>query len=487
MFDSDFGSGTGSDSSRWPFSQTLSAVLLLCISSLSRTFCDTPLLQILELNVCRTYYRANEPTVVGPDGWVPEEVCKIPQVQSRLSSLIGWNGFCVAVVGLLTAFPYAYLGERIDRRLIVLANLIGWIGSMVWIMAVCYFYNTFPVQAIWGASVFTLLGGSESVMLSMVNAILAESVPAASLSKTFFTVSALRLISHAATQSFAAHLMSSSLALPVAIGFALYPFSFPWLILLREPRYAKLRYDAICQDAAVDPLLGPSSSPPSSPFPSIDDGKQAALASPGILATLMLFFLNTLGHSISVTLPQHASLHFSWSLAKINYLLSLVRLFGGGTLLCLSLLTQYLSSRCPPARLNLSIAWASLGVTVLGVVGMGAAESRAALVMGMGLYMLGFGFPDAVKAWVSENREELTKFYVVITVAESVGGVVGGPLWSELWAGGVERGVEGKVFWCGAGVFMAMGLLMAGIVLGDRGGGEEDEERRRRGVGTHND
>lgn len=55
---------------------------------------DTPALRLLEDNICRNYYREHDPTAIGFGDSVPEERCKIVQVQSELSHISGlWTMF----------------------------------------------------------------------------------------------------------------------------------------------------------------------------------------------------------------------------------------------------------------------------------------------------------------------------------------------------------------------------------------------------------
>jgi hypothetical protein len=49
-----------------------------------------PTTRLLELGICREYYRAADPSVIGPGGDVPELLCKVGEVQSRLAEVNGW-------------------------------------------------------------------------------------------------------------------------------------------------------------------------------------------------------------------------------------------------------------------------------------------------------------------------------------------------------------------------------------------------------------
>ena len=72
---------------------------LLVVISLSQTLCKTPLLRIIELNICRSYYQTYRPDVIHPDGFVDEKWCKIMPVQQQLASINGYNIFFTALMG----------------------------------------------------------------------------------------------------------------------------------------------------------------------------------------------------------------------------------------------------------------------------------------------------------------------------------------------------------------------------------------------------
>ena len=63
--------------------------LLLSIISLAIRLLNLPLNRVIELRYCKEYYQQHDPSVIGPDGSVPEEFCKIKEVQKKLAWLEG--------------------------------------------------------------------------------------------------------------------------------------------------------------------------------------------------------------------------------------------------------------------------------------------------------------------------------------------------------------------------------------------------------------
>jgi hypothetical protein len=73
--------------------------LVLLFTSLGTTITEVPVLRLFELSVCRTYYAAHNPALIGAYGDVSESLCKIPEVQAALANLMGWGGFFMAAAG----------------------------------------------------------------------------------------------------------------------------------------------------------------------------------------------------------------------------------------------------------------------------------------------------------------------------------------------------------------------------------------------------
>lgn len=57
---------------------------------------NIPLNRVFELAICRSYYAEHDPSVIGPRGDVPEEMCKEKPIQQKLAFLsrppraLGW-------------------------------------------------------------------------------------------------------------------------------------------------------------------------------------------------------------------------------------------------------------------------------------------------------------------------------------------------------------------------------------------------------------
>jgi len=81
---------------------------------MSVSLSNTPLLRLLESNVCGNYYRVHNPSLIAVDGSVPEAQCKEPGVQSIISDLNGSASVLALVPGTCALSRHCCFTELID-------------------------------------------------------------------------------------------------------------------------------------------------------------------------------------------------------------------------------------------------------------------------------------------------------------------------------------------------------------------------------------
>ena len=98
---------------------------------------EPPQTRIFEANLCLKHYREKDPSVIKRDGTIPEELCKVDEVQQRLAGIFGWQEMFNAIPGLLLAVPFGTLADRIGRKWIFTASLVGIVLSFAWTLLIC--------------------------------------------------------------------------------------------------------------------------------------------------------------------------------------------------------------------------------------------------------------------------------------------------------------------------------------------------------------
>lgn len=78
---------------------TLFAMILLV--EVGFAFLEGPMVRIFEAIACRQYYGVVDPSKIGANGQVPEELCKIPDIQSELAAVKGYHVFFDGLMSML--------------------------------------------------------------------------------------------------------------------------------------------------------------------------------------------------------------------------------------------------------------------------------------------------------------------------------------------------------------------------------------------------
>jgi hypothetical protein len=92
-----------------------------------------PLARVLEDIICRKYYESSAPLGTHIAEPIPEQDCKMPQVQGPLAMLRGWDAAFACIPGLLLAVPYGYIADRYGRKLVLVMGLLGVTLGLGWV------------------------------------------------------------------------------------------------------------------------------------------------------------------------------------------------------------------------------------------------------------------------------------------------------------------------------------------------------------------
>ncbi|XWX01587.1 hypothetical protein V2A60_009615 [Cordyceps javanica] len=152
-------------------------VLFLVVTDVPSFMGEGPMLRMLELGACREYYTAHEPDKIDGHGNVPERLCKVADIQSRVAHIRGLLSFMEAVPGLVLAVPYGIIADTYGRTLVIGLCLVGFLIRDTWIFVCLYFHRLFPLNAVYFAPSTAIIGGGSTVTSPMLFAIVAASTP----------------------------------------------------------------------------------------------------------------------------------------------------------------------------------------------------------------------------------------------------------------------------------------------------------------------
>lgn len=118
----------------WPWTHVIGLVLSIAIiSDFSESMFTAPRIRLYESVICAEFFSRADPSLVGPDGNVPERLCKVVPVQEELATLLGWQSFIDSIPAILLPIPFGYLADKYGRKWIMTLGLVGFTLAYAWI------------------------------------------------------------------------------------------------------------------------------------------------------------------------------------------------------------------------------------------------------------------------------------------------------------------------------------------------------------------
>lgn len=110
----------------WPWINVVAlCIALAVIGDISEYFVLAPRVRVYESILCTDYYLRENPSLVGDDGSVPEQFCKVDYVQGQIAMIQGWNLFFQSIPAILLPIPYGYLADKYGRKWFMALSLFG--------------------------------------------------------------------------------------------------------------------------------------------------------------------------------------------------------------------------------------------------------------------------------------------------------------------------------------------------------------------------
>ncbi|KAK3937026.1 major facilitator superfamily domain-containing protein [Diplogelasinospora grovesii] len=479
---------------------------LLVLVNLSWSLYQLPLNRVIERRLCAEYYLSHDPRVIGGDGSVPEELCKVDEIQQGLGKLQGGMETAWIVGDFIMTIPLVSLVDLYGRRAVLWLNLIPRIALLFWTFCVGYFHDSLPTNSILVAPLFSVLGG-DCVFNSIVYALVASLTDDYVQRATYFgqmnaisSIFAFQLGPALASAS-----MSVLLWLPFWIGIVLLLLAIPTISLL--PWELGPGVDTHYEER--DPLLWSSrrTAKRNRPlrhkislkrvmFERVYNIREILTTHPRNFALLLCgFLLTSLASSDTKLLPQYISKRYEWRFANVGYLLSGKAVFN---FILLTVIIPAILKRLRPKHLspdddetpfvgrqpqyvkedaaNFKYANVCLVFSVLGATAIGLAGSINLLVPSLLLYALGIALPMFTYSLLkspavspSTDDETETQIFSIVMLVKTVGLLLGAPLMAALWVQGIGVGgaALGLPFFVSAGCYLLAIVVFAGIKLYD--------------------
>ncbi|KAG0645285.1 MFS efflux pump [Hyphodiscus hymeniophilus] len=413
-----------------------------------------PWMRIQEDIVCRAYYKRTFPhEFENPHDPIPEDRCKVADVQGKLAKLRGWDQTFSCLPSIITAVPYGVMADKYGRKIVMFLSLLGIIMSLVWQVNIAYFSQYIPIEWYWAGNVFLFIGGGSAVVKSMCFTILAD--VASEESPLFFGFNAVYLIGGVFAVPASWYLMKQGVnpfvPMTVSIGF----ITLGLLVVVFIP-------ETLNRTQVPDPAEGMSSSD----IDSEDEGGLLSaskkptfisvmvrkveevrfiFASPMLLALTITFLVQSM-HAVSMQLLfQFASERFHWSLADSSFLIPLSSIANFFILVVAfpaiySLLTSQFGLSA--AAKDLIVSRGSVFFSIFGALFIAVSPIPSLLIIAIIIYSFGNGFTSSARSLITSlvRPDQVSRLYAVLATLDVIGTIISGPLLSGAYSWGLHIG-----------------------------------------------
>ncbi|KAJ6008256.1 hypothetical protein N7540_012232 [Penicillium herquei] len=469
------------------------------------SFLEGPQVRIFESIACRQYYSVVDPSQIGANGQVPEEMCKGAEVQAELAAVKGYHMFFDGLLCALLAIPYGLLADRRGRKSTLLIGLPGFFLNSMITVAVMWFSETIPLRAVWLSSLAWLLGGGPVVTFAIIWTMMSDVTTEDERASLFFQFAVVSMGADFLSSAFASYLMTLNPWIPLSIGYVIVFAGLMLMMMLPETKHVKLASNKPePSNVEMSELNHDQLEPKPEPRPYHDDsdveigsdhedhmswsypsrqnlslwGRIKAnirfyvqpylfiLNRKPVLLLLSAFLVYRLSRGSSWFLTQYVSTRYHWTLAQANLLVSFrptvsipVFLFGLPWLK-----KYYLDPRRSSTEKDLFLARGSIVFLTVGTLGIGLSPVIGTLIPSLILQTSGSGFVFLTRSIISTlvERDETARLYTAIEILQSIGNVVASLSITTVFQIGLRMGG----FWVGLAWMMTSTLFcMVGVAI----------------------
>ncbi|CEJ62285.1 hypothetical protein PMG11_10787 [Penicillium brasilianum] len=465
-------------------------------------FLEGPMVRIMESIACRQYYTEADPTKIGANGQVPEELCKLAEIQAELAAVKGYHMFFDGLLSALMAFPYGLLADRRGRKSTLSLGVPGFFLNSVITIVVLWFSDILPLRAVWLSSLAWLIGGGPVVAFAIIWTMMADVTSEAERAGLFFQFAIVSMGADFVSSALASWLMTMDPWAPLLIGYAIVTGGLLFIFVLPETKHALPSQDMEQPHVELSDLAEESDPKHTYQKPEeagiYHDGTDMDLENDHeahltwsyptqqpqslwakcranyrfymkpylfilnrkpVLLLLTAFLVYRLSRGSSWFLTQYISTRYHWTLAQANMLVASrptvsIPVFLWG----LPYLKKYaLNPRRTTTEKDLWLSRASILCLTIGTLGIGLSPSVATLIPSMIIQTSGSGFVFLTRSIITTlvERDETARLYTVIEIIQSFGNVVASLSITTVFQLGLRLGG----FWIGLAWMMTSSLF----------------------------
>ncbi|GAQ35145.1 MFS transporter [Aspergillus niger] len=479
------------------FAMILAVEVGICMS-------NGPVTRIYESIACREYYAQYDPTKIGADGEVQEELCKVKAVQQDLAAVKGYMEFFDGILSAVLAIPYGLLADRRGRKSTICLSIPGFALNCIIQLVVMWRPDVFPLRTVWASSLAWLFGGGPVVAFAIIWTMMSDVSTEEERAAIFFRFGVASMGADFASSAASSWLMALDPWLPLLLGWGLavvgmfFALSLPETMRVgssqptwkqpsmemsqvspgnaeyKEVPSKEQEHEVLSDEETLQGEEASFTTKAARPtfFASAKQRSRAYFApysfifrNKQIMLLLTAFLVYRLSRGSSWFLVQYISTRYKWTLAEANFLMSFkpaltIPLF----LFILPAISRQLLKTMKPTQKDLQLMRISIGLLAVGTLGIGLSPSVAMLIPSLLVQTSGSGFVFLTRALITTlvNREETARLFTIIEVLQSVGNVIASLSITTVFQIGLELGGA----WIGlAWMMTATAFTLVGVAI----------------------
>ncbi|KAJ5712160.1 MFS transporter [Penicillium malachiteum] len=352
---------------------------------------------------------------------------------------------------------------------------------MTFTLIVCGMWQILPLRLVWLSPIFTILGGGAPVLFSMILTMIADVMPENERATALFRLMTGQYVAHITATPIASALMETRGPwLPIQLGYICFIIAMLIACLLREtaPQYEAGKRPSRDKVTTISSETTGEDSDLWESRSSIDVQAKLKLLwqrtttvlrhDVKLIVLILTFFINAVEEPTQSLNLQYISERYAISLARSGYIISIKSVSTIITYLLLLPGASWILQRklgLSDTRKDLLLAQGSIIALSMGFFLVALSPTVAMAAVGFIISTFGRGFGNIIRSIVTSlvPPQFIGRIYTMITVIETFGLLISGPLLAWLFRVGLN---QGDAQWMGLPFIVAggMGVLVA-IVL----------------------